>query len=92
MCSWIFNLNMFAPKSRLSSTWRGVPVFRKDDLWMPQDKLIDRVSGDETSKDVANGIFTTLPVVSLRTSAPVGFGLEKHERGKKEHIWNTRPS
>ena len=63
---------------------------------MPQDKLIDRVSGDETSKDVANGIFTTLPVVSLRTSAPVGFGLEKHERGKKrgkkEHIWNTQPS
>ena len=38
---------------------------------------------------MANGIFTTLPVVSLRTSAPVGFGLEKHERGKKEHIWNT---
>ena len=59
---------------------------------MLQDKLIARVSGEDTSIDLENGIFTTLPAVSLGTSAPVGFGPEEHEKGKKEQIWNTRPS
>ncbi len=42
--------------------------------------------------DVANGIFTTLPVVSLGTPARVGLGPDEQEKGKKERIWNTRPS
>ena len=51
-----------------------------------------KFTGVVMEMDVASGIFSTLPVVSLGTAAPVGFGLEEHERGKKEHIWNTRPS
>ena len=50
---------------------------------MLQDKLIARVSGEDTSIDLENGIFTTLPAVSLGTSAPVGFGPEEHERERR---------